>query len=211
MTTTNFTIGTIGFSRILFGIYANNAETVTDVVTIDETNGGAIELKTSGFQGQLNTTYASNIAYYVSDAGTGTGKVEITALELSKDVATKVLGDKEENGILATYSNVTQPYVSVIAEAEDLQGKKMWIGIAKAKFGTPDGDELKTSEDKGKTPNNITLTGSAITRRSDKLVKSKASETSGATFTAFATKMFPGFSDISKFDRTTTVSGGGAG
>lgn len=195
MADNKFAIGTVGFNRILFGIM-DDKEQVTKVVAIDGNSGGAVELKTSGFQGQSNTVYGSNIAYYVSDAGTGTGKVEITAVELPSDVATEVLGDKLDNGILETYSTVTQPYCAVIAEAEDLQGKKMWIGIAKAKFATVDADDLKTSENKGKTPNNVAISGSAITRRSDKLVKAKGSETSGATFETFVAKMFPGFKAV---------------
>lgn len=191
----DFAIGTVGFNRVIFGIM-NEKEQVVDTAIIDGNSGGAVELKTSGFQGQSNTVYASNIAYFVSDAGTGTGKIDLTTIELPSDVATKVLGDKLEDGILSTTADVRQPYCAMIAEAEDLQGNKMWIGIAKAKFATVDGDDLKTSEDKGKTPNNVAITGSAITRRIDKLVKAKGSETSGATFDGFVKKMFPGFSDL---------------
>ncbi|WP_225426976.1 major tail protein [Companilactobacillus kedongensis] len=186
-------IGSMGFRRIFIGIMDDN-ENVIKVVTIDESSGGTIELKTSGFSGQLNVEYASNIAYFVSDAGTGTGKVELSMMELPSDVSTEVLGDDvDENGIYMTTSDVKQPYVAIIAEAQDLNQKPMWIGIAKAKFATTDGNDLKTGEDKGMTPEKPSITGSAITRRLGKLVKTKASNSNGTTLAQFAKVMFPGF------------------
>ncbi|MFT8909605.1 MAG: major tail protein, partial [Lentilactobacillus diolivorans] len=142
-------LGTIGFRRVLLGIMDDN-EQVTDVVAIDENSGGAIDFKASGFMGQSNVVYASNIAYWVSDAGTGTGKVELSVVELPSDVNIKVLGDElNEDGVYLTKADVKQPYVAIIAEAQDLNHNPMWVGVAKAKFGTTDGDELKTAEDKG--------------------------------------------------------------
>lgn len=186
-------IGTMGFRRVILGIL-DDKENVTDVVSIDETSGGAVEFKASGFAGQMNVEYASNIAYFVSDAGTGTGKIEISAMELPSDVSTKVLGDiRNEDGIYITKSGVRQPYVSIIAESQDLNQKPMWIGVGKAKFATTDGDDLKTAEDKGMTPDKVTITGSAITRRRDKVVKSKATNSDGVTLAQFTKLMFPGF------------------
>jgi len=186
-------IGTQGFRRIFIGIM-DDQENVIKVVPIDEDSGGTVELKTSGFSGQMNVTYASNIAYYVSNAGTGTGKIELSAMELPSDVATDVLGDElNEDGVYMTKSDVKQPYVAIIAEAQDLNQKPMWIGIAKAKFSTQDAEDFKTGEDKGMTPNNVSLTGSAITRRKDKLVKTKASNSNGTTLAQFAKVVFPGF------------------
>lgn len=186
-------IGTQGFRRIFIGIM-DDQENVVNVVSIDEDSGGAVELKTSGFSGQMNVTYASNIAYYVSNAGTGTGKIELSAMELPSDVATDVLGDEvNEDGVYMTKSDVKQPYVAIIAEAQDLNQNPMWIGIAKAKFATTDGNDFKTGEDKGMTPGNVSLTGNAITRRKDKLVKTKASNSNGTTLAQFAKVVFPGF------------------
>lgn len=186
-------IGTQGFRRIFIGIM-DDQENVVNVVSIDEDSGGAVELKTSGFSGQMNVTYASNIAYYVSNAGTGTGKIELSAMELPSDVATDVLGDEvNEDGVYMTKSDVKQPYVAIIAEAQDLNQNPMWIGIAKAKFATTDAEDFKTGEDKGMTPGNVSLTGNAITRRKDKLVKTKASNSNGTTLAQFAKVVFPGF------------------
>lgn len=186
-------IGTQGFRRIFIGIM-DDQENVVNVVSIDEDSGGAVELKASGFSGQMNVTYASNIAYYVSNAGTGTGKIELSAMELPSDVATDVLGDEvNEDGVYMTKSDVKQPYVAIIAEAQDLNQNPMWIGIAKAKFATTDAEDFKTGEDKGMTPGNVSLTGNAITRRKDKLVKTKASNSNGTTLAQFAKVVFPGF------------------
>jgi len=186
-------IGSMGFRRIFLGVMDDN-ENVIKVVTIDESSGGTIELKTSGFSGQLNVEYASNIAYFVSDAGTGTGKIELSMMEIPSDVSTEILGDTvDENGIYATTSDVKQPYVAIIAEAQDLNQKPMWIGVAKAKFATTDGNDFKTGEDKGMTPEKPSISGSAITRRLGKLVKTKASNSNGTTLEQFAKVMFPGF------------------
>lgn len=186
-------IGSMGFRRVFLGIM-DDKENVIDVVTIDESSGGTIELKTSGFSGQLNVEYASNIAYFVSDAGTGTGKIELSMMEMPSDVSTKILGDKvDENAIYSTTSDVKQPYVAIIAEAQDLNQKPMWIGVAKAKFATNDGNDFKTGEDKGMTPEKPSISGSAITRRLGKLVKTKASNSNGTTLAQFANVMFPGF------------------
>jgi hypothetical protein len=43
------------------------------------------------------------------------------------------------------------------------------------------------------TPEKPSITGSAITRRLGKLVKSKASNSNGTTLAQFAKVMFPGF------------------
>lgn len=186
-------IGTMGFRRVFFGVL-DDQENVTKVVTLDEKFGGAVEFKASGFAGQMNVAYASNIAFFVSDAGTGTGKIEISALEMPPDVSTVVLGDEvNEDGIYMTKSGVKQSYVAIIAESQDLNQKPMWIGVGKAKFSTSDGYDLKTAEDKGMTPDKVSLSGSAITRRKDKLVKSKATNSDGVTLQQFAKLLFPGF------------------
>lgn len=186
-------IGSMGFRRVFLGIM-DDQENVVKVVTVDENSGGTIELKTSGFSGQLNVEYASNIAYFVSDAGTGTGKIELSMMEIPSEVSTDILGDTvNEDGVYMTTSDVKQPYVAIIAEAQDLNQKPMWIGIAKTKFATTDGNDFKTAEDKGMTPEKPSITGSAITRRLGKLVKSKASNSNGTTLAQFAKVMFPGF------------------
>lgn len=194
-------IGTAGFRRIFLGIMDSD-EKVIKVVKIDEISGGAINFKASGFTGQSNVVYASNIAYWISDAGTGTGKIEISAVELPDDISTAVLGDEvDENSIYVTKSDVKQPYVAIIAEAQDLEGKPMWIGIGKSKFGTTDGDELKTAEDKGMTPNDVALSAQAITRKTDKVVKAKATSSNGTTLEQFAAKMFLGWTgDLENLD-----------
>lgn len=60
MADNKFAIGTVGFNRILFGIM-DDKEQVTKVVAIDGNSGGAVELKTSGFQGQSNTVMAQTL------------------------------------------------------------------------------------------------------------------------------------------------------
>lgn len=194
-------IGTAGFRRVFIGIMDQD-EKVINVVKVDETSGGAIDFKATGFTGQSNVVYASNIAYWISDAGTGTGKIELSTVELPDDVSTAVLGNEvDENGIYVTKADVKQPYVAIIAEAQDLEGNPMWIGVGKAKFGTTDGDELKTAEDKGMTPNNVSLSAQAITRKSDKIVKAKATASNGTTLEQFATKMFPSWTgDLEDLD-----------
>lgn len=186
-------IGSMGFRRVFLGIM-DDQENVIKVITIDESSGGTIELKTSGFSGQLNVEYASNIAYFVSDAGTGTGKIELSMMEIPSDVSTDILGDTvNEDGVYMTTADVKNPYVAIIAEAQDLNQKPMWVGVAKAKFATTDGNDLKTGEDKGMTPEKPSITGSAITRRLKKLVKTKASNSNGTTLSQFAKVMFPGY------------------
>jgi len=183
-----------GFSRIFFGILDQD-ENVTDVVTVDRHSGGAIELKTSGFQGAGNTIFASNISYWISNPGVGTGKVEITLASLPSDISTKVLGDVlTEDGIYLTKGNVSEPYVAVIAETQDLFNNYAYVGVAKAKFGTTDGDDLKTGDDKGIKPENVSISGTAITRGRDNILKGKAtSSDEGITLDTFVKTMFPGY------------------
>ncbi|MCO6542127.1 MAG: phage tail protein [Lactobacillus sp.] len=190
-------IGTTGFRRVILGILDDD-ENVTKTIMIDENTGGTIELKVSGFAGQSNVQYASNIAYWISNAGIGTGKVELSIAEMPKDIATEVLGDLYEDGIYYTKSDVKQPYVAMIAESQDLNSNPMWVAIAKVKFTTQDAVDLKTAEDKGMTLNTISLSGSAVTRKVDHLVKAKATNSDGITLTQFASKVFPGWTG--KFD-----------
>lgn len=183
-----------GFSRIFFGIMDDD-ENVTDVVVVDRHSGGSIELKTSGFQGQGNTVFASNVSYWISNPGVGTGKVEVTLASLPSEVATKVLGDElTTDGIYVTKGNVKEPYVAIIAETQDLFNNYAYVGVAKAKFGTSDGDDLKTGDDKGIKPENVSISGTAITRSRDNILKGKAtSSDDGVTLATFAKTMFPGF------------------
>lgn len=181
-----------GFTRIFFGILDDD-ENVTKVVTVDRHSGGAIELKTSGFQGAGNTVFASNVSFWISNPGIGTGKIEVTTASLPSEVAVEVLGDElTEEGIYVTKGNVKEPYVATIAETQDLFGNYAYIGVAKAKFGTEDGSDLKTGDDKGISPTNVSLSGTAIARNSDNIVKAKATTSdTGVTLATFAKLMFP--------------------
>lgn len=200
-------LASVGFSRIFFGIL-DAKETVTDVVVVSDKSGGAIEFKTSGFAGTSNIQWASNIAYYVSQAGVGSGKVEVTTATYPSDVMTKILGDVMEDGIYLTKGNVKQPYVAVIAETNDELDNPAYVGVAKCRFTTADGDDLKTGEDKGKTPENASLSGSAVTRKSDSLVKGKCTTSDdGVTLATFAKKMFPGYTgDLEEVYKNSTVT-----
>ncbi|GKT04465.1 major tail protein [Furfurilactobacillus entadae] len=192
-TTKKADLASSGFSRALMGILDQD-DNVTKVIIIDRHSGGTIELKTSGFQGQGNTVFASNISYWISNPGVGTGKVELTLASLPSEVATEILGDElNEDGVYVTKGTVKEPYVAIIGETQDLHNNLAYVGIAKAKFGTTDGDDLKTGDDKGIKPENVSISGTAITR-TDNVLKAKATTSdAGVTLKTFAKLMFPGF------------------
>lgn len=169
-------MATIGFSRVVVGIYDDN-EKVTEQVTIDpSTKNGAIELNVSGLAAQQNKVYASNTAVYVSQLGTGDVKATLSVFDLTTDLKNKLLGwSSPATGGAAVGSTTKPPYVVLDAQTDLPDGHVGHVILFKGTFAF-DGDDVKTGDNNGATPQTDQLTGSFIGRESDGLVYYTVSE-----------------------------------
>lgn len=58
--------------------------------------------------------YASNVAYYVAQKGTGSVELSLSILDMTEALAAELLGRKEnEDGITLVGSDTTPPYAGI--------------------------------------------------------------------------------------------------
>lgn len=169
-------MATIGFSRVRIGIY-DDTEKVTEQVTIDPTTkNGTVELNVSGLAAQQNKVFASNTAVYVSQLGTGDVKATLSIFDLTADLKNKLLGwSAPATGGAAVGADTKPPYVVLDAQTDLPDGHVGHVVLFKGAFAF-DGDDVKTGDNNGATPQTDHLTGSFIGRNSDGLVYYTVSE-----------------------------------
>lgn len=186
-------MATIGFSKAVVGILDDN-EMVTDQVTIaPTTKTGTIEMKISGLAPNQNKVYASNQAVFVSQKGIGDVKSTLDIFDLTDDVKQKILGwASQASGGFAVGSATSAPYVVIDCQCDLPDGHVGHIVLLKGKFAF-DGDDVKTSDNNGATPNTDQLQGSFVARDSDGYSYYAVSE-GDPTFqvNTFANFIFPG-------------------
>lgn len=73
--------------------------------------GGTTEASISGLTAEAVKVYASNIAYYVAQKGTGSVEASVSVLDMPEEVTSALLGRKEnEDGIYLMGSETEPPY-----------------------------------------------------------------------------------------------------
>jgi phi13 family phage major tail protein len=184
-------MSTIGFKRAVVGIYDENEKVTQQVIIDPTTKNGTIEMNISGLAAQQNKVYASNIAVYVSQLGTGDVKATFSLFDLTADVKSKILGWASQTAGYAVGSATNPPYVVVDCQVDLPDGNTGHIVLLKGKFAF-DGDDIKTSDNNGAVPSTDQLQGSFVGRNSDGLVYYVVSEgDTGFTSTAFNAFIFP--------------------
>lgn len=155
-------MATIGFESAHFGIYGEDGE-VTEYA-VDKSAGGTIEASISGLGSEPLTVYASNVPFYVSARGVGETSISMNVFDLQgvTGLYNQLLGVETVDGINVVGQDTEAPYAGVVLVAHNKDGKEMYIGLTKVRFGHPE-VALNTKEAGSAEPNTDTLEGACIT------------------------------------------------
>lgn len=70
-------MATVGFESVIFGVKTGADGTLKELVA-DKSKGGAIEAKITGLGATSNTTYASNVPFFIASKGFHHQKLRLT-------------------------------------------------------------------------------------------------------------------------------------
>ena len=141
-------MATVGFESVIFGVKTGAGGTLKELVA-DKSKGGAIEAKITGLGATSNTTYASNVPFFIASKGVSSPKVTLDVADLMDNgIYSEIIGAKTVDGANVIGSETEAPYVSVVMVTANKEGKRLFMGLTKGKFSHPDID-MKTAEDKG--------------------------------------------------------------
>lgn len=164
----------LGFKRIKIQPLDENNALAGSTIIIEgkSTEGAAQEANISGLSSDPVKVYGSDIAYYISQSGTGDVSVEFKLLDVPSTAEDIILGYTTDSELKAQLvgENTTPPYCAVTIESKDTQGNVAIFGFFKGKFSKPD-VELKTKEGGNIEPDGETYTYSVV--ESDRSDKSK--------------------------------------
>ena len=154
---------TIGFKRAKFFIYDkdDNVEN-THVVEGKANKGGTVEASISGLSAEAVKVYASNLAYYVAQRGTGSVELSLSVLDITEELSNALLGREEnEDGIVLVGTNTEPPYAGILMESQALDGEPVFFALLKGKFRL-DEQNLATNEDELQEPDPDELEGQFV-------------------------------------------------
>lgn len=159
---------TIGFKRASFYIYdekdAINSKVNSGkpyVVEGAANQGGTVEASISGLSAESKKTYASNIAYYVAQRGTGSVELSLSVLDMPEELTKTLLGRKEVEGLTYVGDSTEPPYAGVLLESNALNGEPVFFALLKGKFRL-DEQNLSTNEDEVSDPEPDELEGQFV-------------------------------------------------
>lgn len=166
----------IGFKRIKIQPFDAEGTPVGDLIVLEgnENEGATQEATISGLSAEPVMIYGSNVAYYVSQRGTGETSVALTLLDMPNADEARVLGYKVDDTLKAQFvgEDTEPPYCGITLESNDAQGNTALFGFFRGKFSKGD-TTLNTKEGSGFTPAGQGYTFSAVF--SDREGKSKGS------------------------------------
>ncbi len=156
----------IGFKRLTVGIFDESGkipEANKFVIEGKQDKGATQTAEISGLSKEPVKTWGSNIAYYVSQTGTGDVSIALTLIDVLKEVNDKILGYKVDDATKISYigEDTQPPYCSILLESNDLRGNKELLGFFKGKF-SKDAKTLSTSTDEDSEIEGEEYTFSAI-------------------------------------------------
>lgn len=136
---------TVGFKRATVGIFDKTGKMKRQfVIQGDQDKGATVSAEISGLSKEPSKTYGSNIAYYVSQKGTGDVSVDFGFLDLVEEDSDEILGYKTtETGLSFIGEDTEPPYCSILLESQDLSGETALLGFFKGKF-SKDAETLNT-------------------------------------------------------------------
>lgn len=124
----------VGFKRARIGIQQEDGSFVERVIEGRAEEGATTTAEISGLAPTPTRVYGSDVAYYVSNRGTGDVTVNLGLLDLPEDVSDEVLGYKKVDGISFHGRDTEAPYTSLVLESEDLQGNTAIVAFFKGKI-----------------------------------------------------------------------------
>lgn len=155
----------VGFKRMTIRVLDGNATPTLGqnlFVIEGKTGKGATRTaKISGLASDPVKTYGSDIAYHVSNRGVGDVKMEMTAVDIPVDVVSKILGYKDDDGIVMVGADTSSPFCSVMLESTTPAGDMASVGFFKGQFSM-DGEDFETLKDKQEELPEDSLSFSAI-------------------------------------------------
>ena len=155
----------IGFKRAKIQPLNTDGTAKGDLIILEGTQGeGATQEATiSGLSVDPIKLYGSNVAYFVSQKGTGDVTVACKFIDMPSEAENAIMGYETDSTLNAQFigENTEPPYCAVILESEDAEGKVALFGFFKGKFGKGD-TTLKTKEGGNFTPEGDTYTLAAV-------------------------------------------------
>lgn len=127
----------VGFKRATIGVLDADGNTLsTHVIEGKQNEGATSTAEINGLSASPTKVHGSNIAYYVSQRGTGNITANLGVLDLPDQINDVLLGYKvvEETGISYIGNDTEPPYCSVLLESSNLQGATALFGLFKGKF-----------------------------------------------------------------------------
>jgi phage major tail protein, phi13 family len=155
----------IGFKRAKIQPLAADGTPKGDLIVLEGAQGeGATQEATiSGLSVEPVKVHGSNIAYYISQKGTGDVAAVCKFLDVPSEEENRIMGYVTDSTLKAQFigENTEPPYCAIILESEDAKGNVAIFGFFKGKFSKGD-TVLKTKEGGSFTPEGDTYTLAAV-------------------------------------------------
>lgn len=154
---------TIGFRRAEFFIFDRDDEVSSTYMVEGKANkGGTVEASISGLSAEAVKVYASNLAYYVAQRGTGSVELSLSVLDITEELSNALLGrEANQDGIVLVGTDTEPPYAGVMMETQALNGEPIFFALLKGKFRL-DEQNLATNEDELQEPEPDELEGQFV-------------------------------------------------
>lgn len=128
----------VGFKKMTIGIFDKDGKIPTAnqfVIEGKQDKGATVSAEISGLSKESTKVYGSDIAYYISQKGTGDVSATFGLLDLPEDLNDKILGYKTNDNKISFLGEDTEPpYCAVLMESSDLSGETAMLTIFKGKF-----------------------------------------------------------------------------
>ena len=155
----------IGFKRLKIGVHDKVTGEIAEIAVVEGKTGegGTVSAEISGLSSEPVKVYASNVAYYVVQKGTGDVSVDFGILDLPEKLNDAILGYKVDdlNGWSMIGDDTEPPFCSIILESENLKGEAVMLGIFKGKFSR-EAISLETKEEGNVEPEADSYTFSPV-------------------------------------------------
>ncbi|MDT2809193.1 phage tail protein [Enterococcus asini] len=127
----------VGFKRLTIAVLDTDGKVVADkkwVVEGKANKGATSTAEITGLNKEATKVYGSDIAYYISQKGTGDVSVNLGLLDLEEECNDAILGYEVKNSISYVGENTEPPTVAIMLESKDLDGSTAMLGFFKGKF-----------------------------------------------------------------------------
>lgn len=164
----------IGFKKIKIQPFSADGTPEGDIIIIEgkADKGATQEATITGTSPEAIKVWGSDVAYYVSQKGTGDISVTLKLLDMPSGAENRILGYQTDSELGAQFvgENTEPPYCAITMESSDAQKNVAMFGFFKGKFSRGD-VALKSKEGANFTPEGVQYTYSVVA--SDRDDKSK--------------------------------------